>query len=119
MNRLGEQDDPAAIVGRLERRVDTVLESTRPRVRVEEVGRITSVGEGVAMVAGLPGVGADELLLLGDRIPGWAFDVTEDRVGVVLLGSATSLSAGDEVRRMGRPLDVPVGPALLGRVVDA
>jgi F-type H+-transporting ATPase subunit alpha len=101
-------------------RVNAALsEESGSRLRVREVGRLRSVGEGVAMVDGLPGVAAEELLILGGGVPGWAFDISEDCVGVVLLGSGEGLAAGEEVRRTGRTLDVPVGARLLGRIVDA
>jgi len=89
----------------------------------EEVGRISSVGRGVVWVSGLEHVTSEELVLLGggsgdSRHTGMALDVRKDRLGVVLLSPGQDLLAGDEVSRTGKVLDVPVGDALLGRVVD-
>lgn len=85
---------------------------------IEEFGIITEVMMGIAKVSGLPGVGFDELLTFPGGIFGIAFNVDPDEVGVILLGDYAHLSAGDEVRRTGRVLDVPVGESLIGRVID-
>jgi len=83
-----------------------------------EVGTITSVSTGVAKVSGLPGAGSQELLSFPAGLPGLAFNVDETEIGVVLLGDYAHLNAGDEVTRTGRVMDVVVGDALLGRVID-
>ena len=84
----------------------------------EEVGRVTFVGHGTARVEGLLGVRAQELVRFpGDRL-GMAFNLDPEEVGVILLDHGASLSAGAEVRRTHRVLDVPVGETLLGRIVD-
>lgn len=88
-------------------------------VAVREVGYVSEVGHGIARVTGLPGVETDELLHLAGDLPGMAFNLDPDEVGVLLLGGYQHLAAGAEVRRTHRPLDVPVGDGLLGRVVDA
>lgn len=85
---------------------------------VREIGYVTSITRGVARVRGLPGVRAEELVHFASGVPGLVFNLDPDEVGVVLLGRDASLQAGAEVRRSGRVLDVPVGPHLLGRVVD-
>ncbi|SIS81281.1 alternate F1F0 ATPase, F1 subunit alpha [Neptunomonas antarctica] len=85
---------------------------------LQEIGTIISVSTGIAMVSGLPGVGADELLEFKDGVYGIAFNVDEDDIGVVLLGEYWRLHAGDDVMRTGRVMDVAVGEALLGRVID-
>jgi len=90
-----------------------------PELRVEETGRINTLGHGIAMISGIPGAEAEELLLFPGNLYGMAFDLTEDLVGALLLDETESLEAGFEVRRTGRVLDVPVGDLLLGRVVDA
>ena len=87
--------------------------------RTERVGRIASVADGVAMVSGLPDARLNELLRFPGEVYGLAFNLDADRVGCVLLGDDTGLSAGDTVRLTGRVVVVPVGEALLGRVVDA
>ncbi len=84
----------------------------------KEVGLVMSVATGIATVSGLPGVGAEELLLFPGDVYGIAFNVDEDAIGVVLLGDYWHLQAGDAVHRTGRVMDVAVGDALLGRVVD-
>ncbi len=83
-----------------------------------EVGTVTNVATGIAKVSGLSGVGYDELVIFPGGVLGIAFNVDEDEIGVVLLGEYWLLHAGDEVRRTGRVMDVVVGDALLGRVVD-
>jgi F-type H+-transporting ATPase subunit alpha len=83
-----------------------------------EVGSVTQVATGIAHVSGLPGAGFDELLWFPGGLTGIAFNVDADELGVVLLGEYWHLHAGDEVRRSGRVMDVAVGPALLGRVID-
>lgn len=89
------------------------------RLEVEEIGLVAQVGHGIARVTGLPSVGAEELVRFRGGLMGLAFTLEEDEVGVVLLGGGGALSAGDEVRRTDRVIDVPVGAELLGRVVNA
>jgi F-type H+/Na+-transporting ATPase subunit alpha len=96
-----------------------VLEDHQPTLAVESVGTVTSAGHGIARVRGLAGVRNEELLDLGDGLTGLAFNVDERETGVILLGESERLAAGDEVRRTGRVIDVPVGEGLVGRVVDA
>ena len=83
-----------------------------------EVGFIASISTGIAKVSGLPGVGYEELLLFPGGVAGIAFNVDCDEIGVVLLGDYWRLRAGDKVERTGRVMDVAVGDALLGRVID-
>ena len=83
-----------------------------------EVGTINSVSTGIARISGLPGVGFEELLKFPGDVYGIAFNVDPDEIGVVLLGEYWHLNAGDEVRRTGRVMDVPVGDGLMGRVID-
>jgi F-type H+-transporting ATPase subunit alpha len=91
----------------------------RAELQVTEVGEITWVTSGIARVRGLPGVRAEELLRFRGGLLGIAASLLPDGLGVILLGDSARLRAGDEARRTGRVIDVPVGPALLGRVVDA
>ncbi len=93
-------------------------ESFTHKLTPREVGTITSVSTGIATVSGLPGVGFDELIEFPGGVFGIAFNVDEFEVGVVLLGDYWHLRAGDEVERTGRVMDVAVGDALLGRVID-
>lgn len=89
-----------------------------PNLLPREVGTITSISTGVAKVSGLPGAGFEELLTFPGDLLGLAFNVDETEIGVVLLGDYAHLHAGDEVTRTGRVMDVIVGEALLGRVID-
>jgi F-type H+-transporting ATPase subunit alpha len=89
-----------------------------PELAPREVGTITQVTTGIAHVSGLPGAGFDELLTFPGGVAGIAFNVDEHELGVILLGDYWHLEAGDEVQRTGRVMDVAVGPALLGRVID-
>ena len=93
-------------------------EEFEPRLVLQEVGTISSIETGIAKIVGLPGVGFDELVKFPGGTLGIAFNVDEDEVGVVLLGEYSHLHAGDEVIRTGRVMDVAVGNALLGRVID-
>ncbi|MDG4867252.1 alternate F1F0 ATPase, F1 subunit alpha [Guyparkeria sp. 1SP6A2] len=93
-------------------------ESFEPQMAVREVGRVLTVSTGIARVSGLPNVGYEELLMFPGEIFGIAFNLDEQEIGVVLLGEYRHLQAGDEVQRTGRVMDVPVGEALIGRVVD-
>jgi F-type H+/Na+-transporting ATPase subunit alpha len=89
------------------------------KVQVDEVGTITSLGDGIARLYGLDKVMAGELLSFPHGIAGLALSLEEDQVGAVILGDYTELSEGDEVKRTGKILSVPVGDAMIGRVVDA
>ena len=93
-------------------------EASVPQLAPRDVGTITNVSNGIATVAGLPGVGFEELLLFPRGVSGIAFNIDDDEVGVVLLGEHWQVNAGDDVERTGRVMDVAVGDELLGRVVD-
>ncbi len=88
-------------------------------VAVSEVGSVVSVGDGVARIHGLDNVMAGELLDLPHEVAGLALNLEEDQVSAVLLGDYTKIEEGDIVKRTRRIMSVPVGPALVGRVVDA
>lgn len=93
-------------------------EAFAPQLTAREVGTVTNVSTGIATVSGLPGVGFEELVRFPGGLLGIAFNVDEEEVGVILLGNYQDLHAGDEVERTGRVMDVAVGEALLGRVID-
>ena len=95
------------------------IEHYESRIAVDEVGSIISLGDGIARVHGLDKVMAGELLSFPHGIAGIALNLEEDQVGAVVLGDYTELSEGDEVKRTGRIMSVPVGEALVGRVVNA
>ena len=88
-------------------------------VDVSEVGKVLSVGDGIARVYGLDKVQAGELVEFDGGIKGMALNLEEDNVGVVIFGSDQSIKEGDTVRRTDKIVSVPVGKGLLGRVVDA
>ncbi|MBL4839777.1 MAG: F0F1 ATP synthase subunit alpha [Thalassospira sp.] len=86
---------------------------------VAEVGQVLSVGDGIARVHGLDNVQAGELVDFPGGIKGMALNLEEDNVGIVIFGSDRTIKEGDQVKRTGAIVDVPVGKELLGRVVDA
>jgi F-type H+-transporting ATPase subunit alpha len=86
---------------------------------VAEVGRVLSVGDGIARVYGLEKVQAGEMVEFPGGVKGMALNLERDNVGVVIFGEDRGLKEGDTVKRLGTIVDVPVGKALLGRVVDA
>ena len=99
-------------------RMARARESFKPKLAAREVGTITSITTGIAKVTGLPGVGFDELIRFPGDALGIAFNVDADEIGVVLLDQYWHLHVGDEVQRTGKVMDVAVGKALLGRVID-
>ncbi|MDA8147786.1 MAG: F0F1 ATP synthase subunit alpha [Actinomycetota bacterium] len=103
------------ITAALRRHVDDYT----PEVATEQVGRIIEVGDGIARVTGLPGVAVNELLEFEDGTLGLALNLDEDSIGAVILGGDTHLDEDQLVKATGRILSVPVGDALLGRVVNA
>jgi F-type H+-transporting ATPase subunit alpha len=90
-----------------------------PAVGAEQIGRIVEVGDGIARVSGLPGAAVNELLEFEDGTLGLALNLDEDTIGAVVLGEVDSLEEEQIVKATGRILSVPVGDALLGRVVNA
>ncbi|MEP2981431.1 MAG: F0F1 ATP synthase subunit alpha [Lentilitoribacter sp.] len=86
---------------------------------VSEVGQVLSVGDGIARVYGLDNVQAGEMVEFPGGIRGMALNLEADNVGVVIFGSDRDIKEGDVVKRTGAIVDVPVGPEMLGRVVDA
>jgi F-type H+-transporting ATPase subunit alpha len=95
------------------------IESFDKAVEVSETGYVVTVGDGIARVHGLDKVMAGELVELPHGVVGLAMNLEEDEVGVVLLGEPHLIKEGDEVRRTRRIMSVPVGEALIGRVVNA
>src|SRR3982074_81484 len=95
------------------------IENYEKTVNVTETGSVISVGDGIARIYGLERVMAGELIEFPHNVAGIALNLEEDQVGAVLLGDYQELKEGDEVRRTGRIMSVPVGDALIGRVVDA
>jgi F-type H+-transporting ATPase subunit alpha len=85
---------------------------------VAEVGRVLSVGDGIARIYGLDNVQAGELVEFTGGIVGMALNLETDNVGAVIFGDDRTIKEGDTVKRTGSIVDVPVGPGLLGRVID-
>ncbi|HEX9427154.1 MAG TPA: F0F1 ATP synthase subunit alpha, partial [Candidatus Polarisedimenticolia bacterium] len=94
------------------------IEGFKGGVDVTEEGTIISVGDGIARVYGLENCMAGELLELPHGVFGMALNLEEESVGVVLLGEFVRIKEGDKVRRTGRIMEVPVGDAMVGRVVN-
>src|SRR5712664_1246665 len=95
------------------------IENYEGAIDVSETGSVISVGDGIARIHGLEKVMAGELIEFPYGVAGIAMNLDEDQVGSVLLGDYTQIKEGDEVKRTGRIMSVPVGEALIGRVVNA
>src|SRR5450631_3981804 len=95
------------------------IENYERAVDVSEVGSVISVGDGIARIHGLEKVMAGELIEFPHNVAGIAMNLEEDQVGAVLLGDFAEIKEGDEVKRTGRIMSVPVGEAMIGRVVNA
>src|SRR6202012_3263858 len=92
------------------------IENYERAIDVSEVGTIMSVGDGIARIHGLDKVMAGELIQFGHNVSGIAMNLEEDQVGAVLLGDYQHIREGEEVRRTGKIMAVPVGEAMVGRV---
>jgi F-type H+-transporting ATPase subunit alpha len=95
------------------------IESYEKKVEVAETGTVITSGDGIARVYGLENVKAGELVSFPGDIKGLVLNLEEDNVGVAIMGSGQTIREGDTVKRTGRIAEVPVGNALLGRVVNA
>jgi F-type H+/Na+-transporting ATPase subunit alpha len=95
------------------------IENYESQISVDETGTVITLGDGIARVYGLDKVMAGELLSFPHGVAGIAMNLEEDQVGVVLLGEYTEIKEGDEVKRTGRIMSVPVGDSLIGRVVNS
>lgn len=102
--------------------IRSAIAELKARPEIENVGVVTRVGDGIAWVYGLSGAGFNEMLdiegVRGESVTAFAFNLGEDEIGAVILGDDTSVAAGAKVRLSGKVLEVPVGPELVGRVVD-
>ena len=94
------------------------IENYQSRIDVREVGRVLEVGDGIARIYGLSGVMAGEMVEFPSGVMGLAMNLEENSVGVIILGDYLQIQEGDEVRSTGQLLSVPVGEAVLGRVID-
>src|ERR1700760_2429075 len=95
------------------------IENYDSSISVDETGTVITLGDGIARVYGLDKVMAGELLSFPHGVAGIAMNLEEDQVGVVLLGEYTEIKEGDEVKRTGRIMSVPVGEGMIGRVVNS
>jgi F-type H+-transporting ATPase subunit alpha len=111
-------DSLGAEIGLAFKGMQQAREAYAPQFAPREIGTITTVSTGIATISGLNGVGFEELVRCPGDLYGIAFNIDEEEIGVVLLGDYSHLHAGDEVTRTGRVMDVAVGDALLGRVID-
>src|ERR671936_1405626 len=87
-------------------------------VAAADVGTVVEIGDGIARIYGLAGCLASELLDFGHDVFGLAFNLEEDTVSAIILGNYEAIKEGDQVKTTGRIVEVPVGDALIGRVVD-
>ncbi|MEO6831958.1 MAG: alternate F1F0 ATPase, F1 subunit alpha [Chitinophagaceae bacterium] len=106
------------IVENFSSKLDKGIADFHFEMKPREIGLVTSVSTGIAKVSGLPGAGFEELLQFPNGIFGIAYNIDADEIGVILLAKDSLLKAGDVVERTGRVMDVPVGDALIGRVVN-
>ena len=95
------------------------IENFESKLAVDEVGTVISLGDGIARIYGLDKVMAGELIDFGHGVSGIAMNLEEDQVGAVLMGEYTEIKEGDEVRRTGKIMAVPVGEGMVGRVVNS
>ena len=98
--------------------IKSAIDSFDSGVETRSVGTVVEVGDGIAQIYGLDGALSSEMLEFPDGVMGMALNLEEETVGAVILGNATGVKEGDTVKTTGRVVEVPVGSALLGRVVD-
>jgi F-type H+-transporting ATPase subunit alpha len=107
-----------AVLGDTFKTLDRLLQEHTAKLKSREIGKVSSVEKGIAHVKGLSTVKYNELIRFPGNMMGIAFNLDPDEVGVVLLDKSEAIQANNEAYRTGRILDVPVGKALLGRVID-
>jgi F-type H+-transporting ATPase subunit alpha len=102
--------------------IRSAISELKTRPEIESVGVVTRVGDGIAWIYGLTAAGYNEMLEIdgtdGQKVTAFAFNLATDEIGAVLLGQDTNVKAGASVRLSGQVLEVPVGPELIGRIVD-
>ena len=99
--------------------LQTEIEQFKDKISVQEVGRVLEIGDGIARVYGLSGIMNGEMVeFTRTGVKGMALNLEENSVGVIILGDYLQIIEGDEARAMGVLMSVPVGDALIGRVVD-
>jgi F-type H+-transporting ATPase subunit alpha len=107
------------MVGNLSSELQRQIEDFSPQVQLREVGEVLEAGDGIARVSGLAAVKAQELVQFANGTMGIAFNLEQDNVGVLIMGEYAAIEEGMQVFSTGRIASVPVGPGLVGRVVDA
>ncbi len=118
MEEKAEKSGLEGVLDEVTRAIEQGVAGFSPTLKREEVGRVKSVGQGIIWADGLGQVQSEELVTVGPDISGMVLDLLPDRVGIILFGPSEAVSAGDEVLRSGRVLDVPVGDQVIGRVLD-
>ena len=98
--------------------IQAEIEKYESAIDVREVGTVLEVGDGIARVYGLSNIMAGEMVEFPNGVNGLAFNLEENSVGVIILGNYLDIEEGDEVKALGKLLSVPVGNAVLGRVLD-
>lgn len=116
---MNSKDNLNALLSETFASFDNTMNGFRFDPSLLETGRVKSMGRGIALIEGLPNVRSEELVILEGGVPGMVFNLDRDDVGVILFSASDDLHAGSIVKRTGRVMDVPVGNALLGRVLDA
>ena len=99
-------------------KMNAALSGKKQEVKRQEVGIVRFVGQGIVKVGGLPNIRAEEIVRFPGNLQGLVFNIDPDEIGVIFLDPSEKLSAGQEVQRTGRILDVPVGEGILGRVIS-
>ena len=118
MDKGGGKDGLEDLLSGLFSAAGRAVEEAAPSIGPEEVGVVSEVAKGVARIRGLPGLGYEELVDFSGGGLGMALDLLPEEVSVVILTRPKEIRAGMRATRRGRPVEVPVGPALLGRIVD-
>ncbi len=95
------------------------IEGFESEIELKETGRVISVGDGIARIYGLENAMAGELVMFPGNVAGMVLNLEEDNIGAVLMGFDDLIKEGDEVKRTGKVMQVPIGPEMVGRVVDA
>jgi F-type H+/Na+-transporting ATPase subunit alpha len=115
---MADMDSLRTVIDDTFQAIDRARDAMQPALSLHEYGVVTSIGQGVARVRGLPHVQSEELLLFERDLLGMTFNLDPEDIGVILLDDPAGVESGSEVRRTRRVLDTPVGEGLIGRVVD-
>ncbi|HPH96161.1 MAG TPA: F0F1 ATP synthase subunit alpha [Anaerolineaceae bacterium] len=107
------------LIQQISQELQDKISAFQPGLQIRDTGRVIEAGDGIARVSGLPGVRSQELLEFENGVPGVAFSLEQDSVGVIILGDYSGISQDMAVYTTGRIASVPVGDALIGRVVNA